>query len=488
MGTVYEAIHEQIQRRVAIKIMRPEYAANPEAVGRLFNEARAVNVIDHPALVQISDCGQLPDGSAYLVLEYLAGEGLNVRMRQSRGKLTEAQMLPIAAQLASVLTAAHAKGIVHRDLKPSNVMLLTSGTAPAPERVKLLDFGIAKLTNESSSDHDPQTRPGTFLGTPRYMSPEQCRGSREIDGKSDVYSFGIMMYQMLAGRAPFVAETDMALVAAHLMDEPTPILKLVPQTTPRLAKLIDSLLRKKKEERPSMVEVAAILNGLNQPESRQSGVITLPPPQSAPPADPSGMSLDPLLESPTRASTLRQGTGEQPQLGTKRRFSLFAGVGATALAVVGLFVVAGARTPKTAPAAKLAAAVTPQEDKAADAGAPSPPAAAVRVHFSIATTPPGADVIRESDGQTLGATPYQADAEAASGSEKYRLRRAGYRDMLISLERDRDASIDKPLIAIARKPLAGAKDAAAVPIRKNGTNSLPPKKPNSGHERTPLVD
>ena len=182
MGAVYSARHVSIEREVAIKFLAREYAASSDLVLRFFNEARAAARIDHPGIVQIFDSGLLPDGTPYIVMELLKGESLSCRLRSS-GSSTR-QSMQVAWQVASAISAAHAVGIVHRDLKPDNVMLIPDPFIDGGERVKILDFGIAKL----SFSRKTNTASNVIMGTPRYMSPEQCRGAAHVDDRSDVYS------------------------------------------------------------------------------------------------------------------------------------------------------------------------------------------------------------------------------------------------------------------------------------------------------------
>ena len=272
IGSVFEATHQQIGRRVAIKVLRAEHARNQETVTRLFNEARAVNRVEHPGLVQIFDCDYLPDGRAYLVMEYLQGETLTQRMTGSGGRLGSTTALRIAYQLASILAATHSANIVHRDLKPGNIMLVRDPDMQAGERVKLLDFGIAKLAPEAGSDG--LTRPGMVFGTPTYMSPEQCRGSGDVDGRSDVYSLAVILYQMLAGRPPFPGE-GVGVVAMHLCEDPPPIESLVPGLDPGVTTLMATMLAKKREDRPAMEQVAVTLKGLSATGSASYPAVTL---------------------------------------------------------------------------------------------------------------------------------------------------------------------------------------------------------------------
>ncbi len=296
MGAVYEAIHDTIERRVAIKVLHSEFAKNPEVVKRFFNEARAVNRIAHPGLVQISEFGHLPDGSAYIVMELLSGETLGQRLARVAGKLPISEVIDLAAQIADALHAAHQKGIVHRDLKPDNVMLVAEPRMGSGVRVKLLDFGIAKLLDDSS-DAAPQTKTEAVLGTPQYMSPEQCKGPRGVDAKSDVYSLGVLMYRMLSGRLPFTGQGSGEIVAKQIYEEPPPLAALAAEAPPSLIALIHTLLSKNKEARPTMAQVATELATLS--EQSLAPVIELVEPAGARPAadQPPSLSLSGQAQS-----------------------------------------------------------------------------------------------------------------------------------------------------------------------------------------------
>lgn len=262
MGVVYEAMNDAIKRRVAIKVLHPAFAHHKETLARFFDEARAVNLIDHPSLVQVQEHGQQADGTAYIVMEYLKGETLAQRLHAAGGQLQAADALPIVWQVAVALAVAHDKGIVHRDLKPSNLMLVPDPLGPGGERVKVLDFGIAKLAVGIQS---ARTASQTVMGTPAYMSPEQCRGMGAIDGKADVYSLGCILFELLSGKPPFCADEDsspLAVLNMHL-NEPIPLLlDFVPQIPKDVAALCECMLAKERSARPSMRELAEKLTAI----------------------------------------------------------------------------------------------------------------------------------------------------------------------------------------------------------------------------------
>ena len=259
MGEVFLAEHQRIERRAAIKVLMPHVTQDAHTVRRLFVEARAMSLIRHPGIVEIYDCDVHRNGRAYLVMEYLEGETLAARLDRLR-VLPWPTACRIARHVADAIGAAHGKGIIHRDLKPQNVFLLSATDRPAAAEVKVLDFGLAKLLTDNLVGGD-STGVGSVIGSPPYMSPEQCSGV-PADHRCDVYSLGCILFEMIAGAAPFAGVRTRELLAAHRFSHPPSLSAVTPQAPPWLTALVALMLSKNSGERPqSMAEVAAVLDG-----------------------------------------------------------------------------------------------------------------------------------------------------------------------------------------------------------------------------------
>jgi serine/threonine-protein kinase len=257
MGAVYLAHHSLLGRRAAIKVLLPALSARPDIVNRFFNEARAVTSISDPGIVQVFDFGYHTDGSAYLVMEYLEGETLHHRLTRL-GRLPVHEALRLCRQIASSLAAAHAQRIVHRDLKPENIFLVLDGEVASGERSKILDFGIAKLSDDRTGN--VKTSTGALIGTPLYMSPEQCRGLAEIDHRSDIYALGCVLFHLLTGRPPFEGEGMGDIIAAHIREPAPPPSSRHAEIAPDVDALVMRCLAKAPADRfPSMAEVVAAI-------------------------------------------------------------------------------------------------------------------------------------------------------------------------------------------------------------------------------------
>src|SRR5215216_733331 len=220
MGTVYRGTHVLMEKTVAIKVLRPALAADEKIVARFSREARAASRISHPNALSVTDFGEDENGNVFLVMEFLSGKTLKQVIRDS-GPLPLTRVVDITRQVGEALNAAHAQGVVHSDLKSDNIMLLDTMTS---DYAKVLDFGIAKI-NEPDGSIDPGlTAPNLVIGTPQYMSPEQCSQDSDIDARSDIYSFGVIIYEMLAGHVPFAGESPTAIMMRHIQDAPPSVL------------------------------------------------------------------------------------------------------------------------------------------------------------------------------------------------------------------------------------------------------------------------
>ena len=250
MGTVYRARHELLGRPAAVKLLRPDLTLNDELVQRFFNEAKAATAIDHPGIIEVFDFGYTDDGRAYLVMEFLEGQPLSRRIEE-RGRLGEVEATQIARGIASALTAAHDKGIVHRDLKPDNVFLVPDPDVPGGERPKVLDFGIAKLAepNGLAAVGTRHTVTGMLMGTPLYMAPEQARAAGAIDHRADLYSLGCILYELLVGQPPFVAEGAGEIIALQLFGSVVPPNTRVHDISRELEAIVMKLLEKEPDAR-----------------------------------------------------------------------------------------------------------------------------------------------------------------------------------------------------------------------------------------------
>jgi len=303
MGRVYLAEHVLIGRRAAIKVLAAEIADNEDFVSRFFTEARAVNDIRHPNIVEVTDFGtfgKLP----FIVMELLDGETLEQRLTRVR-MLDAASAARVVAQVAAAVGAGHEHGMVHRDLKPANIFLRNH--PDYPDFVKVLDFGIAKLvTSDRNVQH--HTEMGALIGTPAYMSPEQCLGDTHLDHRSDIYSLGVVLYQMVTGRLPFTAETAGRLIMSHVQEPPPPPQTINPAISAAMSAIILRAMAKKPDQRfASMRELRdAILvstPGISGGQSTYEGysqALTPPPAMTTlPPVSSTMMSTAPTTYSPT---------------------------------------------------------------------------------------------------------------------------------------------------------------------------------------------
>jgi serine/threonine-protein kinase len=397
-GAVYRAVHPLIGKTAAIKVLSRQWSSNPQMVSRFIAEARAVNQIRHKNIIDIFAFGALPDGRQYYVMELLDGQPFDAFLK-ARGRLAPEVALPILRSVARALDAAHAQGIVHRDLKPENVFLVFDDDGTV--QPKLLDFGIAKLLGESSGGH--KTRTGAPLGTPNYMSPEQCHG-KAVDKRTDVYSLGVMTHEVLTGRLPFDGESLMDILVKHMTVQPPPMSAHCPELPPGLDSPVLQMLEKDAQNRPASTGEAiealvaeATRTGIQVPPVASRNAPALPvvrirsvPPGTTPTAELVRATTVATPDAPGR--TLNPAESDVAR-GAGRRALLVA-----ALVVGGLGVGAGGvvlvshRAPRVTVSAEPATASAPASIGVVTLAPPSAPPASSIVAVRVEANAPHASV------------------------------------------------------------------------------------------------
>ncbi len=482
MGVVYEAEHMTMHRRAAIKVLRSELVRDDQAIRRFFNEARATNEVRHPGIVQIYDCGTREDGSPWLIMELLEGETLSRRIGRV-GAMPAAEVIVLGAQAASVLEATHRAGIIHRDLKPDNLFIVNNQETESGERVKVLDFGIAKLTSTATAK-SMHTQTGMLMGTPLYMSPEQCRGTSQVDARSDIYSFGLILYQMTSGELPFMSEGMGELFDMQMNRPPPPLESKVPGVNPALSAAIERALRKDPAERfQTMGEVQrALLAALSvaSPSAARPGPrprVATPIAAVPPAAERSAPSKAARAMPASGTTTLSAGATEMDTLTVPRsRMGRPLGIAAGLLVVAGVVLAVRALpalkrhgggddplppipAPKALPhqASPAPPPVTPREasrfapHEAAKApanaltNAPSAPRAAAvdpapadRIIVDLKSSPPEARVFDSANGRLIGVTPLHHRLPRQDGALELRLEKSGYVTKSLTIPQNQD--------------------------------------------------
>jgi eukaryotic-like serine/threonine-protein kinase len=439
-GAVYKAVHPLIGKLAAVKVLGRQFSANPGMVSRFIAEARAVNQIKHRNIIDIFSFGQLPDGRQYYQMELLDGLPFDQYLDQQK-RLTLAQAQPILRGIARALDAAHGKGILHRDLKPDNVFLVFDEDGHVEP--KLLDFGLVKLLSDGGSGSH-KTKTGTPMGTPYYMSPEQCRG-KDVDRRTDVYSFGAMVFQILTGEIPFNGESAMDVLFKHMTNEPPKASERYPGLPPQVDAPLIKMMAKEPQDRPATVGEAL---DLLYRAAREAGALSdpsvaLPRPEgvsrdsqrnlgnSATIANDATVPFDnpPIVinhsslgsgaevnRTPVHASPASAGSGSgQTFLGTEASVAPPKGGAARILAVVGVAILAcaigaGAITFAMKKPAHSATAVVqqPAATPSTPSAMPSPPPEAKEtkkeeVELRVDATPKDATVL--VDGKEVGTAP-----------------------------------------------------------------------------------
>jgi tRNA A-37 threonylcarbamoyl transferase component Bud32 len=418
MGVVYRCRHTIIDKKVAMKVLRADLARDREVTERFLNEAKAASAIGNPHIIDISDFGQLPDGSTYFVMEHLDGSPLSDLVGDG-GPVGVPRILYIARQLSEGLAAAHNANIVHRDLKPDNIFLINRGTEK--DFVKILDFGIAKV----STGEGKLTRAGAVFGTPHYMSPEQAAGA-PIDHRCDIYSLGVILYELASGKVPFDADNFMGILTQHMYKAPVPIRALVPQpqdVPPGLEAIVLKCLSKRPEQRYQSME--ELIDDLDRTlQGTIPAAVTEMMERSAGFNVPADYFQKAAMPAPVPATP---GGGPVP----KNRWPLFAGL-AGVMAAVGIVVAIFARS-MLSTAAPPTQTVAPRPS-IPDA-APAPPASeAIPVptkQILLAVEPNDAEVFDEE--KSLGRSPVALDVPEGE-TLKLSITRDGYKQKELEVD------------------------------------------------------
>jgi serine/threonine-protein kinase len=470
---------------------------DPELVRRFLNEARAASAIRHPNIIDVFDAGVTPEGEPYILMEFLDGDSLQ-KIILERGRIPLRTVQEIARQAGSALSAAHSAGIVHRDLKPENLFLIPDEGMPMGFRVKVLDFGIAKIKHRDDQNSTLKTQAGLLMGSPAYMSPEQCRDSSDVDLRSDIYSLAIMIYEMLAGVPPFVSRSATEMLVMQMTADPPPLRQHVPDVPDYVEQTVMRGLAKDREVRYGSVDyLVGALHGtypaLTAQGSSASTVADGDAPAKGsshstsgygfqrPPAQDRvghfasriGLTPGPMPAPSPTITTLSHATGEASPAPLpferdvdlenvrSRRWPwvLFLGAAAAAAALFLAYRPAG---PSTAPKAS------------------SPPStsseASPSVLLRIQSFPSGASVLDEKTGSALGMTPLQKSYPLANGTMGMILRLAGYKDKTIAVTLDANSSTTVELerreadrAEVAPKPAATHRE----PRKTGGARNAP---------------
>jgi serine/threonine-protein kinase len=487
MGSVYEAQHRLIGRRLAVKFLHPQYASSPDVVTRFQREAQAAAQIGHENIIEVTDMGTSPDQSPYLVMEFLEGCDLK-RLIEDEGVLEPKRAAHIMVQALGALQAAHNVGIIHRDLKPENIYLIQKGGNP--DYVKLLDFGISKFRALETDGVKGLTQTGTVLGTPHYMSPEQARGEQDLSPRSDIYAMGVILYQMLTGHLPFDAPNYNALLIKILTEQPPAPESLNPELP---ADLVDTINIAMARDASARFETCTDFRRRLLP--------------FAPGASGLGVPLTTASRTAIREALYSTKTPfEMTQSGIdkkKSRTPLMIGA-AAAILLIGVGVTAavvltggdGGKDPANAPVAAAgadvvepsAAAPLPDATVAPTAepeeGAAVPPAVAT-INLKITATP--AEAVIRIDGAGVGSNPFDGPFAKGGLLRTIEISAPGYEPIkeLVKFDEDRTLAYDlqkaeaRKGVKVVKKqgdPEQDGKPAAAAEVKPKGSGGKKPSR------------
>ncbi|MEC7518657.1 MAG: protein kinase [Myxococcota bacterium] len=469
MGYVMGGQHELTGRKVAVKLLLPSFGSDGEIVGRFFQEAKAAASLNHPNVVDVLDM-QIDDGEAFLVLELLDGQPLT-DLLEERGPLPPEELFPILMPVIDALAAAHEHGIVHRDLKPDNIFIskdLRGRVTP-----KVLDFGIAKLTEGDSS---VETRTGGLLGTPHYMSPEQAQGQKSVGPSTDIWSMGVLIYECLTGDRAFQADSVPALLLQICTFDPIPLADRAPGVHPAIARVVHKALARDLADRYASMEE---LGGALFAACQEAGVV-LPAsleelfPQHRPTIAPGDLPVAPSEPAPIAqpAPTSSPSASKAPVFAVAFLLAL-GGLGAAAYLLM-----APAPPPATPPAVASPEPATPepatpepaepapQEAGSQEAGsqeAAAAPEAPADVTHRVISEPAGAEVVL--DGEVIGEAPLAVTRPGDVDALEVTVRLRRHRARTVTIDAD---SPEEIVVVLPRRhdpPPAGSSSAPALAPR-----------------------
>ena len=468
MGVVYLAEHPVIGRKVAMKAIHPELSRNPEVVSRFVTEAKAVNQIGNEHIVDIHDFGTTPDGDFYFIMEFLQGEALSDRIKRE-APIDPARALDIAAQVADALAASHAHGIIHRDLKPENIFLIHKGNTN--DFVKVLDFGLAKLTlGEDKVSH--KTRTGSVMGTPYYMSPEQCEGRPNIDQRADVYSLGVILFEMMTRQVPFGGEGYGEIIVKHITAAVPSPRAINPRLSAAHEAILLRALAKNRDERFRGMEDFRV--AMLDPERYALAPSVVPTPGPLSGYGAGGIAPTRLMDSAASGAVVpaqgvdldgRVGSADSEDAIPKSHGALLIGILAAALVAGGVAAFLVVRSGSSG----QPATVQPVVSKPAPAPAPPPPEAApappVKVIIKFRSEPLGAAVARTDNGEQLGVTPFEIEVPQDKSPLAVVFKKPNFKDVSRSIVPQESGLLDATLEAetaavpksLARTVKSGAK-------------------------------
>ncbi len=470
MGTVYLAEHTTIHKKLAIKVLSSDYCHKQDLVDRFLQEARAASLIEHENVVEITDYGSTPGGSVFFVMEFLQGEDLSDTVKRE-GPLPWARVRSIMVQICRALAAAHEKGIIHRDMKPENCYRIRRGSNE--DFIKVLDFGIAKVTTEDGDGGKGLTRTGMIFGTPEYMSPEQAQGARP-DHRVDVYAIGIIMYELLTGRVPFTADTFMGILTKHMFEIPEAPSAIAPHMniSQEVEAIILKALQKDREYR--FQNMKAMADAIDAVGTGAAAVAVVHENIAKPSDGRFGFTHGATPNSGTFPPQV--GTyPPAPDSGTKSKLPIVAALVGLALVGAGVaaFATGGFDANEPVPSASAAiepvATATPVETPA-DPPAKTSALDVRKVTFKIRTQGIDAHILDARDEGMYGKTndPNGIQVEETNTPLELILRADGYQDLEFSILPDQDKTFEKQLIKQADAP---------KPIKKPEPKKPEPKKP-----------